>query len=91
MVRNLPHVERIRTVLEGENSIASAVLNAPAVLSGLNADIYSHVAEAQMERTFGPQLREIERREEIAGNLNAAVDVVTSQFRKEAGLKDGEF
>jgi DNA mismatch repair ATPase MutS len=87
-LRSLPDAERTRAALQADEQVASAILNAPPALSGINLEIHAHVAEKELERKFGPQLREIEEREEWVGKVNAAIEVATMQFRRESGLTE---
>jgi hypothetical protein len=88
-VRGLPQEEKLRFVL-GNEAAATAVLDQVPAISGLNDDLFDRVKQERIERLFGPQLAEIEKREAVVEVVDAALEVATSQFRKESGLDDQE-
>jgi hypothetical protein len=88
-VRAMPPEERLRAV-QSDPAMTDAVLLAHPALSGLSPEKYDLVKKDYAERTFGPQLRGLESREDVVDNLNAAVEVATRQFLTESGLTEAE-
>jgi hypothetical protein len=87
-LRSLPAEQRLRVAMESAE-MTEAVIDAPhPALSGLSAEHLDLVRDGHMEKTFGPQLREIEQREKVIEVVNSAIEVATSQFRKETGLSE---
>jgi hypothetical protein len=85
-LRSLPAEQRLRMAMESAE-MTEAVIDAPhPALSGLSAEHLDLVRDGHMEKTFGPQLRDIEKREEVVEVLNSAVEVASSQFMRESGL-----
>jgi hypothetical protein len=87
-LRTLPQAERFRMAME-DPTIMEAVLHAPhPVVAGLTNEQHDLFMEAYLDRTFGSQIRGVEQREEIIETVGAALEIATSQFRNESGLKD---
>lgn len=88
-LKTLPAEQRLRAAMD-DPAITEAVLNAPAALSGLSAEHLGLVRDGHMEKTFGPQLADIEKREAVLEVINSAVEIATAQFRRETGLAENE-
>jgi hypothetical protein len=88
-VRGLPQEEKLRFVL-GNEAAATAVLDQLPAISGLNDDLFDRVKQERTERLFGSQLAEIEKREAAVEVISSAVEIASSQFRRESGLGEDE-
>jgi hypothetical protein len=93
-VRGMSQEQRLRAVMNDE-SLAEAVLQAHPSLSGLTTQgedgapsQYDLVRDQYLQSKFGEQIRAVERREEVVEVLNSAVEIASSQFKRETGLDD---
>jgi hypothetical protein len=96
-VRSLSAGERFRAVWD-DPALQEAVLQGHPGLSGLSTESEGEDGPSQFDRVkdhylqtkFGEQIRAVERREEVVEVLNSAVEIATSQFRRESGLNEEE-
>ena len=86
--RSLPQHELLRYAME-DQVYAEAILLAPhPTMTGLSREQLELVKAAYVERNFGPQLAGITAREKVLEVVNAALEIATNAFRREAGLNE---
>jgi hypothetical protein len=92
----LPAEQRLRAAMD-DPAKAEAVLLANPSLSGLTThgedgapSQYDLVRDQYLQSKFGEQIRAVERREAVVEVISAAVEVASSQFRRESGLNEEE-
>ncbi len=68
-----------------------AILDAPAVLSGLPDDRYGEIRDAFIKAKFGPELAEIETLDLDLELVGAAYDLAVNELRDNAGLSEAAF
>ena len=90
-VRSLPFDDRIHAVEKLDDTAVLAILDAPAMLSGLPEDRHAHIKNAYLERQFGKQLRELESVDEDNAALESAVTMVRRDLQIGTGLSNAEF
>ena len=69
----------------------TAILDAPAALSGMPAEHYERLRADRIERLFAAELREIEAMEGDYQNAGAALAIVRGQLREASGLAERFF
>jgi hypothetical protein len=94
--RSLPPEKRLRAILD-DPALTEAVLLGHPSLSGLSTESqadapsqFEIVRQNYIEKTFGPQMRGVEAREQVVEIVNAALKVAIAQFRTEGGLNENE-
>ena len=90
-VRSLPLEDRMNAVEKLDDTAILAILDAPAMLSGLPEDRHAHIKNAYLEHQFGKQLRELESVDEDNTALEAAAVMVRRDLQMGAGLTNAEF
>lgn len=80
-VRSLPDHARMALMLTPTDpAVIDAVLDAPAMLSGVTAEHYETARLARDERLHGPALREIEPLQDVVDEANAAAGVAQNDL-----------
>ena len=80
-LRSLPESERLTAALSTEDkSIRDAIINAPAPLSGLNADIYNKVKANAIEVLHGPKMAASDVAGETLSLVKAAIQVANNEM-----------
>ncbi len=94
--RSLPPEKRLRAIMDDAQLTEAVLLGHPS-LSGLSTESqadapsqFEIVRQHYIEKTFGPQLRGVEAREQVVEVVNAALKVAILQFRNESGLNENE-
>lgn len=74
-----------------DERLADAVLSAPAMMSGLNAEDFERVLQLTLERRFAPQMEAIRDLEDAVAEAEAAIDTMKAVTRETAGLDRDAF
>ncbi len=89
--RSLPLPERLKFVEGLDDTQVLAILDAPAMLSGLPDDRYSHVKRAYFEKQFGARMKELESIEDDFIGVESAQQMVRRDLQIASGLSDNDF
>lgn len=91
-VVSLPPGQRPAFVIGAKDRrIAEAVLDAPAELSGLSAEVFGHVQKAYLETHFGEQHAEIEALEQAVESAAAAAQLARDDMMRASGMDARQF
>lgn len=86
-LRSLNESDRRRLVLEtGDPLLLASILNAPAFLSGLNAEVFGHIEKRVVESAFGWRLSELKIEHDAWANAAAACEIAANEISREAEI-----
>jgi hypothetical protein len=88
-LRTLPTAERMAMLLESDE-FASAYAELPALVP-LPREFADRVAAERLEKTHGPELRQLEEAHAAFEIVGAMIDVATDAVRQELGLDERAF
>ncbi|GAB5426959.1 MAG: hypothetical protein Devi2KO_04180 [Devosia indica] len=92
MIRGMDSSKRVGFVLgTKDDRILSAILSAPAEMSGISAEHFAAISKATIERKFGEEIAEINEAEEAIAAANAAFQVASGAIQGEIGVTDRQF
>jgi hypothetical protein len=88
-LRGVNDGERFRLAAESPE-IAEAVIHALPQLSGFTPDRHAEIHDREIQRQFGPQLKMLEPKAEVADQVSAALSIAGRMFLEESGLTEAD-
>ncbi len=82
LLRGMSPAERNQLVFSGDRDIIEAIIDAPAALSGIDAEMRAKAVEHFMGATNGPALRDLEAEEDALEATGAALEVAGRALEK---------
>jgi hypothetical protein len=86
-LRTLEPVERMRVAVESKDLVITAVMHAPAELSGLPKDIHKSIVESEIESLHGARLSELKMHEQALEEAAAALQVAADDLQRAARVE----
>jgi hypothetical protein len=71
--------------------ILDSVLDKPAVLSGVPAEIYAKAKDARQQQLFAPQIAELEELETVVSEVDAIAQIARNDLRSVIQIGEREF
>jgi hypothetical protein len=91
-LRGLDLSERMTALTDKPDpAMLAAALEAPAALSGLNAETRAHVAQTYVQATHAQTLKAMDDREEALDVVGAAAEIASMEIRSSVGLEPQAF